>query len=673
MLSNGDKIGPYIIRERAGQGGMATVYKAWHEGLHRFEALKVPRGAEQGAHDSAYIQRLLSEARVAAGLHHPHIVAIHGVSEPLAPIPFFAMDWVQGRDLAKILAEKRAFSLCETIPILESVASALDYAHACGVVHRDIKPANILIADSGGVLVPQVVDFGISRAAEDEDGAGETKLTKSGMIVGTPEYMSPEQAGSGAPVDFRTDLYSLAVVAYEMLCGAPPFTAGSGVSRFSVLISHVRDSAPLFEKCPDFPRQAGEVLLRALSKTPDERPSSCSAFIEELRQAAQNAPVFSRAIVEKPNAQEEERTPFDSSRFERDEAATVFERPLSVSAAPRTVVPQKNGAATLENASDSVYSLRARLEAASAKVVSPAELNLPPIVNSPLKTAAIAASIPPGIAAIPQKIRESVPSQPSQSLNTATRGTSRVALLAGLGGILVGGALVLMMIGRDYGTPAKANSGTSETMAASAPRSNRAETQALPALNYEKLVSVRVSKTSDLAAPIVPAPLDSARLRTMKVIRTREIAYATQTRRSDKRAAGSRSVVQRGQNGAREVELQISYRGEKEVGRIPVAKRVIRPAVAQIVVIGTRAAPQPRELFSPQKTEASAPRARIRSARQAMRRSIAPRLEKVQLAAKTRVRPQVRPQAASRLLKIVRRSAPVSKKRRLVREAPLPP
>ncbi len=290
MLSPGEKIGPYLIRARAGQGGMAVVYQAWHEGLHRLEALKVPRGAGEIASDSAYIQRLLAEARVAAGLHHPNIVAIHGVSEPLAPIPFFAMDWVEGRDLAQILAEKRAFTLRETAQILEPVAAALDYAHGRGVVHRDIKPANILLSEEDGELVPKVVDFGISRAAEEDDAAGETRLTRSGMIVGTPEYMSPEQAGSGEKVDFRTDIYSLGVVAYEMLCGAPPFTAGSGISRLSILISHVRDLAPLWDKFPAFPPAAGAAILAALAKSPADRPQSCAVFVQGLSAAARLHP-----------------------------------------------------------------------------------------------------------------------------------------------------------------------------------------------------------------------------------------------------------------------------------------------------------------------------------------------------------------------------------------------
>jgi hypothetical protein len=151
-----------------------------------------------------------------------------------------------------------------------------------GVVHRDIKPANILlqeVSEPGGWMA-KVVDFGISRAAEDLGG---TKLTKSGMIVGTPEYMSPEQAGNGDVVDYRTDVYSLGVLAYEVLCGHPPFTAGEGVSRMSILMSHVRDMPrPPAEHIPNLPMSANNAILKALAKHPDERFDSCAEFMRAL-------------------------------------------------------------------------------------------------------------------------------------------------------------------------------------------------------------------------------------------------------------------------------------------------------------------------------------------------------------------------------------------------------
>jgi serine/threonine protein kinase len=597
MLSNGDKIGPYTIRDSAGQGGMATVYKAWHEGLHRLEALKVPKGAGSSDHDSAFILRLLTEARVAAGLQHPNIVAIHGVSEPHAPIPYFAMDWVEGRDLAKHLSERRTFSLDETVAILEKVAIALDYAHQKGVVHRDIKPANILITETDGVLEPHVVDFGISRAAEDEDGA--TKLTKSGMIVGTPEYMSPEQAGSGEPVDYRTDIYSLAVVAYEMLCGSPPFTAGSGVSRLSILIAHVRDVAPLYQKIPNFPRDAGDELLRALSKSPAERPQSCKEFVSRLKAAAgQSSELFAtdRAF---------ERTPFDSTRFQPSDDATLFVRPGGPA---RTIPAQPAGAETAINAGESNYSLQARLAAAQAAPATAAASETLPAATprTRLLEAAPAAVVAPASTPNPTPAPAPIPARGVP----VKRSSSRVAIITGVAGLVVGALLVSTL-------------------------NNRKDLQEENVVRDTPTANVAPATNAASARP-APAAL-TPRLRTTRQTLTREIDFETVERRSSSRPAGSSYVEQNGRKGTREVVVAVMFQGDKEMSRRVVSNRVTQPPVSKIVVVGTRQAAPRRRSVRAEPRERPEPR-----------RSLRPRQEK-------------------------RRSVPRVKKRRTVREAPLPP
>ena len=677
MLSNGDKIGPYTVRDIAGQGGMATVYQAWHDGLHRFEALKVPRGAG-GDPDSAFIQRLLAEARVAAGLQHPHIVAIHSVSEPLAPIPFFAMTWVEGRDLAKILAEKRTFSLQETISILEPVADALDYAHSKGVVHRDIKPANILIEDINGALVPRVVDFGISRAAEDEDGA--TKLTKSGMIVGTPEYMSPEQAGSGEVVDHRTDLYSLAVVAYEMLCGGPPFTAGSGVSRLSILISHVRDTAPLFQKCPDFPVEAGQVLLSALAKSPLDRPRNCREFLAQLKAGASSDFSLSSASL----SHNTERTPFDASGFDAADAATLCERPVQP-VVPVTMSPRRAGATALETRSDSIYSLRARLEAAQSPVsgivsgpnplsVAPSVVISPAIVSSETQSEAQRAeldALPPTSSAEVLKMaplaaqRAEVPTIGKKETGRSPH--SRIPMLAAGAGLVVGAALVFVLLGRN------------------SPSATTAEAKALVR------APLQVSVPDKSVAPLVPqgAPLTPPKarpvLRTVRLKRTRDVAFSTQTRRSSALALGVKSVEQRGQLGKREIVMAVSYRGESEVARRIESERLTRPPVPQIVVIGNRqprrevqivrqaSVPQNRERRVEESPVASRPR--VRRARQVVSRPVVSRPATPRTASRIVRRPE-KPtfrRVARSTRSVTTRAKSQFRRPRFVREAPLPP
>ncbi len=273
-MNTENTIGPYRIDGLIGQGGMAAVYRAWHTGLHRHEALKLL--PPQMTLDHSFVERFLTEARTAARLHHPHIATIHTVSEAQAPQPYFTMELVEGGDLADLLQRRDRLSLPEALPILRQVAAALDYAHAQGVIHRDVKPANVLLQEDGhqGWIV-KIVDFGIARAHE----GGGARLTKAGMIVGTPEYMAPEQGGSGESVGPPSDQYSLAAVAYEMLCGQPPFPMGADGTAMTVILRHLRDAPP---PPPGLTGVAGQSLLRALAKSPLDRFGSCTQFVEAL-------------------------------------------------------------------------------------------------------------------------------------------------------------------------------------------------------------------------------------------------------------------------------------------------------------------------------------------------------------------------------------------------------
>jgi tRNA A-37 threonylcarbamoyl transferase component Bud32 len=277
-MQPGSQIGVYRIEGLLGQGGMAQVYKVWHTGLHRHEALKLL--PPQMTFDRSFVERFLAEARTAAGLHHPHIATIHAVSDAQAAQPYFTMEMVGGGDLAGLMHQRGRLSLDEALPLLRQIGAALDYAHARRVIHRDIKPANILLQQEGGGLSVKVVDFGIARAQEAEGGA---RLTKTGLIVGTPEYMSPEQGGSGQPVDHRTDIYSLGIVAYEMLCGRPPFVAGQDGSVMTVIMSHIRETPrPPVEIAPGLPTDVNTAILKTLSKAPTDRFDTCDEFVRAL-------------------------------------------------------------------------------------------------------------------------------------------------------------------------------------------------------------------------------------------------------------------------------------------------------------------------------------------------------------------------------------------------------
>jgi serine/threonine-protein kinase len=279
MLNSGTQFGPYEIQQLLGRGGMAEVYQAWQPNLGRHEALKVLSSEMAG--NRAFVERFLAEPKRVAGLQHQNIATVYTVSDAGAPQPYFTMEMVEGGDLAELIRARGRLPLEEALPMLRQIASALDFAHNHGLIHRDIKPANILLKRDGGGYIVKVVDFGISKAIEDTG----SRLTQTGMFIGTPEYMSPEQAGSGAPVDQRTDQYSLAVLAYEMLCGVPPFRQQGNTSMMSVMMKHVREEPlPPSRYNLSLPAAADTAILRALAKNPAHRFASCGQFVEALAQ-----------------------------------------------------------------------------------------------------------------------------------------------------------------------------------------------------------------------------------------------------------------------------------------------------------------------------------------------------------------------------------------------------
>ena len=269
-LTSGSNFGPYRIIEPLGRGGMAAVYKAFEAGLDRYVALKVLPA--HFLHDPDFAERFKREAKVIAKLEHPNIVPIFsfGVEEE---IPWMAMRLIAGGSVSDLLKKThRGLARERVVSILRGVASALVYAHGRGVLHRDVKPQNILIDEADHVYL---ADFGIAKMVE-----GSVALTKSGMITGTPQYMSPEQARAEG-VDAHTDTYALGIVAYELLTGRLPFTADTPVA---VLMKHVMDPIPLVS-----PDEVSEPLMRtvlkALAKQPGDRWETPVAFTDALAEA----------------------------------------------------------------------------------------------------------------------------------------------------------------------------------------------------------------------------------------------------------------------------------------------------------------------------------------------------------------------------------------------------
>jgi serine/threonine-protein kinase len=262
----------YRLERELGQGGMATVYLAEDLKHRRQVAIKVLRpelAAALGA------ERFLREIETTANLRHPHILPLYDSGEADGFL-FYVMPFVEGESLRDRLARDRQLSIDEALQIAREVADALGYAHARGIVHRDIKPENILL-ESGHAVV---ADFGIARAV---DAAGGAALTQTGVVIGTPQYMSPEQAAGAKDVDGRSDLYTLACVLYEMLAGQPPFT---GPTVESVVRQHLAAEPPSITNMrPAVPAAVAEVLRRALAKTPADRFNLVAQFGDALGRA----------------------------------------------------------------------------------------------------------------------------------------------------------------------------------------------------------------------------------------------------------------------------------------------------------------------------------------------------------------------------------------------------
>jgi serine/threonine protein kinase len=277
----GSHLGKYEIKGEIGRGGMGSVLLGYDPLLDRQVAIKVL--APHLVWETEFVERFLREARAAARLKHPNIVTIHDVGHE-GSWYYFVMEYLAGDTLATCLQSRGALPVEEVLAILHPLGAALDYAHYRGVVHRDVKPGNVILGADGMVTL---MDFGIARAAQ------EARMTGTGTIMGTPEYMSPEQA-RGMGTDARTDQYSLAVVAYQMLSGQVPFQAESTLSLIYKVVHEA--PPPLAERRPGLPPAAEAVLDQALAKEPGARYPTVLAFVTALEEALLGHPV----VVEAP-------------------------------------------------------------------------------------------------------------------------------------------------------------------------------------------------------------------------------------------------------------------------------------------------------------------------------------------------------------------------------------
>jgi eukaryotic-like serine/threonine-protein kinase len=307
----------YRIEEKIGEGGMGTVYRATHAYIGSTVAVKVLHAHLSS--DTTALERFRREARAAGQIKHPNAVAVtdFGVTRE-GGLAYLVMEFLEGTELrARIKGKPLTYE--ETLEIVRQTCSAIRAAHSKGIVHRDLKPENIwLLKDEEGRERVKVLDFGIAKL---KAASGEGTLTQQGMIVGTPYYMSPEQCTGGAELDARSDIYSMGVIAYEMLTGDVPFRAATAMG---VVVKHINNSPPRpSDLRRDIPAEIDEVILKALAKKREDRQDSASALALELETAMVAAGIEVKALTPRSLDQT---TPPDFSSPGAHEAPTIPEQ-----------------------------------------------------------------------------------------------------------------------------------------------------------------------------------------------------------------------------------------------------------------------------------------------------------------------------------------------------------
>ncbi|MBA3322879.1 MAG: protein kinase [Pyrinomonadaceae bacterium] len=287
LMKTGDSLlgqtlaGKYRIEERLSEGGMGTVYRATHVLMEKAVALKVLHPSL--AADENIVARFTREAKAASRLSHPHAISVTDFGESDNGIVFLVMEYLRGRTLKQVIRQEGPLPLGRVVEIARQVSGALAAAHAEGVVHRDLKSDNIMLEEiSAGSDWAKVLDFGIAKIQQPDND--DPELTAPNLIIGTPQYMSPEQCSKTSGIDYRSDIYSFGVIVFEMLTGHVPFT---GDSATTIMLKHLQEPPPsVLDERSDLPPAVGQAVARALSKRREDRPQSAGELAEALARAA---------------------------------------------------------------------------------------------------------------------------------------------------------------------------------------------------------------------------------------------------------------------------------------------------------------------------------------------------------------------------------------------------
>jgi serine/threonine-protein kinase len=323
----------YLIEQLIRRGGMGAVYRGKHVMMDKTVAVKVLRPSLAG--DDTIVARFSREAKAASRISHPHAVSVTDFGESENGVVFLVMEYLDGRTLKDIIRSDGPMALERAVEITRQVSGALDAAHQQGVVHRDLKSDNIMLSQTNGGDWAKVLDFGIAKIQQPE-GARDHDITAPNLVIGTPQYMSPEQCSQTGPIDARSDVYSLGVIIYEMLAGRVPFT---GESPTVIMMKQVQDRPPsILEARPDLPAGVDSLVERALAKQPIDRFQTAGELFEALTMAAAETGGDVVGVVA-PVADTVPNLPVATTQDEFDEVTVVQPRDEVTQVRPQSELP----------------------------------------------------------------------------------------------------------------------------------------------------------------------------------------------------------------------------------------------------------------------------------------------------------------------------------------------